>query len=47
MDSFYRRRGKRVFDFCLALWGLVVLGVPLLVVAGLILAVDGRPVLFR
>ena len=36
-----------MFDFCLALCGLVVLGVPLLVVAGLILAVDGRPVLFR
>jgi lipopolysaccharide/colanic/teichoic acid biosynthesis glycosyltransferase len=47
LDSFYQRRGKRIVDFALALFGLVLLGIPMLAVGLLILIFDGAPILFR
>ena len=38
---------KRVFDFTLALWGLLVLALPLLVLVWLVRRKLGSPVLFR
>ncbi len=38
---------KRILDFCAALFGLVVLGVPLLITALLVRVTLGSPVLFR
>lgn len=45
--AFYRQRGKRIVDFTLASAGLVLLGVPMLLVGLALVLVDGPPVLFR
>lgn len=46
-DSFYVRRGKRVFDIAAAITAIVVLTPVLLLVAAGELALLGRPVLYR
>lgn len=45
--TFYSRCGKRAFDFTLSFAGLVILAAPMTVISLAILALDGRPILFR
>lgn len=45
--SLYRQGGKRAFDVCASLGALIVLSPLLLLLAGLVAAKLGRPVLFR
>ena len=47
VESFYQRCGKRIADFTLALFGLVLFGIPMLAVGLLIRLVDGAPILFQ
>lgn len=44
--SFYRKYGKRIFDFCLTVPAFVILSPVMLVTAGLVAVKLGRPVLF-
>ncbi|TKW67229.1 MAG: sugar transferase [Paracoccus denitrificans] len=44
--GFYRRYGKRVVDIALALMLLAILSVPMLVVAGVLLVAQGRPLIY-
>ncbi|MDO5529120.1 MAG: sugar transferase [Paracoccus sp. (in: a-proteobacteria)] len=45
--DFYHRSGKRIFDIVGAIGLLVLLGIPMLIVAVLLLAVQGRPIFYR
>lgn len=42
----YRRLGKRTFDFLLSLAGLTVLALPMAMIAVVVWAASGRPILF-
>lgn len=44
--GFYHKHGKRVLDVALALLLLVLLSLPMLVVAGLLLITQGRPLIY-
>lgn len=45
-QSWYVRRGKRIFDFLVALVGLILLAIPLLLIAFLSRLAHGAPVIF-
>ena len=45
--SFYARAGKRSFDVCCALLGVVLLAPVFLFIALLVLTTSGRPIIFR
>jgi lipopolysaccharide/colanic/teichoic acid biosynthesis glycosyltransferase len=47
LTHFYARLGKRLFDFCIAATALVLLVPALILVAILVRATLGRPILFR
>lgn len=47
MVGFYARHGKRCFDFSAALFGLLLLAVPIALIGLCLWLADGRPVLFR
>ena len=46
-ESVYAKYIKRIFDFCLALLMVIVLGIPMLIVALLVRTKLGSPVLFK
>lgn len=46
-ESIYSKYIKRIFDFCLALLMVIVLGIPMLIVALLVRIKLGNPVLFK
>lgn len=45
--TFYFRKGKRVFDLVLALFGILIFGLPIACIGFIVLLVHGRPMLFR
>jgi len=46
-QSWYGRRGKRLFDFLGSVFGVVVLSIPALVVGLILFLLEGRPILFK